>query len=86
MTTPWPRDSSTRSSANASAARLTARATRRRDVFDYIKIFYNLTPKHTHSGMLSPIEFERQHKAKPRAFRKLGAIPSKEKPRNVTAT
>lgn len=55
-------------------------------MFDYIKIFYNLTPKHTHSGMLSPIEFERQHKAKPRAFRKLGAIPSKEKPRNVTAT
>ncbi|MFG1375106.1 IS3 family transposase [Xanthobacter oligotrophicus] len=36
----------------------------RRDVFDYIEMFYNPTRKHARNGMLSPIEFERQHKAK----------------------
>ncbi|MFG1375676.1 IS3 family transposase, partial [Xanthobacter autotrophicus] len=37
----------------------------RRDVFDYIEMFYNPTRKHARNGMLSPIEFERQHKATP---------------------
>jgi len=36
----------------------------RRDVFDYIEMFYNPTRKHARNGMLSPVEFERQHKAK----------------------
>ena len=36
----------------------------RRDVFDYIEMFYNPTRKHARNGMLSPIEFERQHKVK----------------------
>ncbi len=33
----------------------------RQDVFDYIEVFYNLTHKHVHNGMLSPVEFERRH-------------------------
>ena len=33
-------------------------------MFDYIEMFYNSTRKHARNGMLSPIEFERQHKAK----------------------
>lgn len=35
-----------------------------RDVFDYIAMFYNPIRKHAGDGMLSPIEFGRQHKAK----------------------
>ena len=35
----------------------------RRDVFDYIEMFYNPKRKHTNNGMLSPVDFEnRQHK------------------------
>jgi transposase InsO family protein len=34
----------------------------RADVFDYIEMFYNPTRKHARNGMLSPVEFERQHK------------------------
>jgi putative transposase len=34
----------------------------RRDVFDYIEMFYNPTRKHVRNGMLSPVEFERQMK------------------------
>ena len=35
----------------------------RRDLFDYIEMFYNPKRKHTNSGMLSPVDFEtRQHK------------------------
>ena len=33
----------------------------RRGVFDYIEMFYNPTRKHAWNGMLSPVEFERQH-------------------------
>jgi len=36
----------------------------RQDVFDYIELFYNPKRKHSNNGMLSPIEFERQHKMK----------------------
>ena len=36
----------------------------RQDVFDYIEMFYNPRRKHTKNGMLSPAEFERQHKMK----------------------
>jgi putative transposase len=32
-------------------------------VFDYIEMFDNPTRKHARNGMLSPVEFERQHKA-----------------------
>lgn len=32
------------------------------DVFDYIEMFYNQKRKHVRNGMLSPVEFERQHK------------------------
>ncbi len=34
----------------------------RADVFEYIEMFYNPQRKHTNNGMLSPVEFERQHK------------------------
>ncbi len=34
----------------------------RQDVFDYIEMFYNPKRKHARSGMLSPVEFERQQK------------------------
>jgi len=34
----------------------------RRDVFDYIEMFYNPKRKHARNGMLSPVEFERQQK------------------------
>ena len=37
------------------------RADARKDVFEYIEMFYNPKRKHTHNGMLSPVEFERQH-------------------------
>ena len=33
----------------------------RQDVFDYIEMFYNPRRKHVRNGMLSPVEFERQH-------------------------
>jgi len=36
----------------------------RRDVFDYIELFYNPKRKHANNGMLSPAEFERQQKLK----------------------
>jgi putative transposase len=38
----------------------------RQDVFDYIEFFYNPKRKHGNNGMLSPIEFERQQKWKPK--------------------
>ena len=39
------------------------RAEARRDVFDYIEMFYNPKRKHTNNGMLSPVDFEtRQQK------------------------
>jgi len=30
----------------------------RRDIFDYIEMFYNPKRKHASNGMLSPVEFE----------------------------
>ena len=39
------------------------RAEARQDVFDDIEMFYKPTRKHARNGMLSPVEFERQHKA-----------------------
>ena len=36
----------------------------RRDVFDYIEMFYNPKRKHARNGMLSPVDFERQQKIK----------------------
>lgn len=33
----------------------------RQDVFDYIEMFYSPRRKHVRNGMLSPVEFERQH-------------------------
>ena len=36
----------------------------RRDVFDYIEMFYNPRRKHARNGMLSPVDFERQQKMK----------------------
>ena len=32
----------------------------RRDVFDYIEMFYNPVRNHARNGMRSPVEFERQ--------------------------
>jgi putative transposase len=34
----------------------------RKDVFDYIEMFYNPKRKHVRNGMLSPVEFEKQQK------------------------
>ena len=34
----------------------------RRDVFDYIEMFYNPKRKHVRNGMLSPVEFEKRQK------------------------
>lgn len=36
----------------------------RRDVFDYIEMFYNPKRKHVRNGMLSPADFERQQKTR----------------------
>ena len=37
----------------------------RRDVFEYIELFYNPKRKHTNNGMLSPVDYEnRQRKLK----------------------
>jgi putative transposase len=36
----------------------------RRDVFDYIEVFYNLIRRHSALGYLSPAEFERRHRSK----------------------
>jgi putative transposase len=33
----------------------------RRDVFDYIEMFYNPVRRHGNNGNLSPVEFERQY-------------------------
>jgi putative transposase len=38
------------------------RAEARQDVFDDIEMVYNPTRKHARNGMLSPVDFERQHK------------------------
>jgi len=34
----------------------------RKDIFDYIKMFYNLKRKHGRNGMMSPIDYGRQQK------------------------
>ena len=44
--------------------------------FDYIEMFHNPTRKHARIGTLSLIEFEREHKAKPRVSRNFGAVQS----------
>jgi putative transposase len=38
------------------------RAEARQDILDYIEMFYNPKHKHVRNGMLSPVDFERQHK------------------------
>ena len=40
------------------------RAEARQDVFDYIEMFYNPQRKHVRNGMLSPVQFEQNHKMK----------------------
>jgi hypothetical protein len=50
------------------------RAEARQDVFDDIEMFYNPMRRHVRDEMLSPVEFERQLKATPKASRKLRAI------------
>lgn len=41
------------------------RSDARRDVFEYIELFYNPKRKHTNDGILSPVDFEiTQHKMK----------------------
>ena len=43
--------------------RYRSREEARRDVFEYIELFYNPKRKHTNNGMLSPVDFEiRQQK------------------------
>ena len=37
----------------------------RRDVFDYIEMFYNPKRKHANNGLLSPVDFERQQQMNP---------------------
>ena len=36
----------------------------RKDVFDYIEMFYNPVRKHAKNGMLLPVKFEEQQKTK----------------------
>ena len=40
----------------------------RRDVFDYIEMFYNPKRKHARNGMLSLVEFQRQQKLRQKGF------------------
>jgi putative transposase len=40
----------------------------RKDIFDYIELFYNPKRKHGYNGNLSPMEFERRYLVK------LGAV------------
>lgn len=40
------------------------RADARKDMFDYIEMFYNPIRKHARNGMLSPVNFEEQQKMK----------------------
>jgi len=39
----------------------TNREEARRDVFDYIEMFYNPTRRHGYNNNLSPVEFEKQY-------------------------
>jgi len=41
----------------------TTREAGRKSIFDYIEVFYNRQRLHSNNGYLSPVEFERQHKA-----------------------
>ena len=51
----------------------------RRDVFEYIKMFYNPKRKHTNNGMLSPVGFEiRQQKRKKAGVRETRGAPIKK--------
>lgn len=47
----------------------------RRDVLDYIEIFYNPQPKYAKKGVLSPVEFERQRKLSPQVMKQTDADP-----------
>ncbi|HJW23947.1 MAG TPA: IS3 family transposase, partial [Rhodocyclaceae bacterium] len=33
----------------------------RRDIFDYIELFYNPKRRHGHAGGVAPVEFEKQY-------------------------
>ena len=46
-------------------------------MFDYIEMFYNRTRKHARNGMLSPIEFEGQHKVKAEGVKETRGGPSR---------
>jgi transposase InsO family protein len=35
----------------------------RKSIFDYIEVFYNRQRLHSNNGYLSPVEFEKLHKA-----------------------
>ncbi|BCH61711.1 hypothetical protein RvVAR0630_43350 [Agrobacterium vitis] len=50
----------------------------RKDMFDYIEIFYNPKRKHVRNGMLSPVAFESSKKRNPGVSTKLRAIQKKE--------
>lgn len=39
----------------------TTREQARRDIFDYIEVFYNRKRRHSFNQQLSPVEFEKQH-------------------------
>lgn len=38
------------------------RDTARQNVFDYIEMFYDPTPKHTSNGLLPPVDYETEQK------------------------
>jgi putative transposase len=62
MTTRSPRASSRRSKKSSSTARSwPGRDQLRREIFDYIEIFYNATRRHSTLGMLSPVRYEERH-------------------------
>jgi putative transposase len=62
MTTQWWRASSSCSSANGFAIKTYIDLEEaRRDVFDYIEMFYNPTRRPGYNNNLSPVVFEKQY-------------------------
>ena len=54
-------ETGTRSSENLYRKIYNNREEARRDIFDYIELFYNSRRRHGHAGSLAPVEFEKQY-------------------------
>lgn len=51
-----------RTRSPAPVRRLKVTWSHRRDVFEYIELFYNPKRKHTNNGMLSPVDYEKRQR------------------------